>query len=146
MQIREMQICDYQEVYALWENTSGMGLNDIDDSQSGIEKYLLRNPTTCFIAEEKGSIIGSILSGHDGRRGFIYHTAVSVSQRGRGVGSTLVNHVMEALKKEGINKVALVTFSNNLKGNTFWENRGFLIRNDLNYRNKVINNVKRIDT
>ena len=85
MQIRNMLINDYEKVYDLWINTPGMGLNDIDDSREGIEKYLLRNPTTCFVAEKEGSIVGVILSGHDGRRGFIHHTAVCVSARSKGI-------------------------------------------------------------
>lgn len=57
-----------------------MGLNNnLDDSQEGIVKYLVRNPDTCFAATEHGNIIGVILTGHDGRRGYISHTAVSTS-------------------------------------------------------------------
>lgn len=71
MKIRLMTAQDYDAVYQLWLNTPGMGLNNMDDSCEGINKYLQRNPLTCFVAEEKESIIGVILSGHDGRRGFI---------------------------------------------------------------------------
>jgi len=146
MQIRLMSIEDYDAVYQLWLNTPGMGLNTTDDSKEGIHKYLLRNPNTCFAAEEKGEIIGVILSGHDGRRGFIHHTAVKLSERNRGVGSLLVDSAINALKSEGIHKAALVVFAKNDIGNTFWENRGFASREDLNYRNKSISTLKRIDT
>ena len=141
-----MNIDDYSEVYNLWINTPGMGLNTTDDSEAGIKKYLDRNPTTCFVAEDNGGIIGVILSGHDGRRGFIHHTAVKVSERNRGIGSALVDHAMTALKNEGINKVALVVFDKNEIGNAFWEKRGFTCRDDLRYRNKNINELTRIDT
>lgn len=50
MQICKMTIDDYDEVYELWLNTPGMGLNDMDDSKEGIEKYMKRNPNTCFVA------------------------------------------------------------------------------------------------
>ncbi len=146
MKIRKMIIEDYEKVYDLWLNTKGMGLNTSDDSFYGVEKYLKRNPNTCFVAEEDSQIVGVIMSGHDGRRGFIIHTAVKISQRGRGIGSLLVEHAMNALKDEGINKVALVVFSKNKIGNSFWEKRGFLLREDLNYRNKSINELERIDT
>lgn len=69
MQIRTMTIQDYEQVYALWLSTPGMGLNDKDDSPEGIARYLQRNPTTCFVAEENGVVIGALLSGHGGRRG-----------------------------------------------------------------------------
>ena len=146
MKIRKMLISDYENIYDLWLNTPGMGLNDIDDSKEGIEKYLLRNPETCFIAEKSGKIIGVILCGNDGRRGYIHHTAVSITERNQGIGSALLTHAMAALKAEGINKVALVVFARNEIGNKFWENQGFTIREDLNYRNKHINTLIRIDT
>jgi ribosomal protein S18 acetylase RimI-like enzyme len=104
MFIRKMSIADYEEVYQLWINTPGMGLNDLDDSKAGIEMYLNRNPNTCFIAEDDKKIIGVIMSGHDGRRGFIHHTAVVLNKRGQGIGSALVEASMAALRKEGINK------------------------------------------
>lgn len=146
MQIRKMTADDYEGVHNLWLNTPGMGLNNIDDSKDGIEKYLRRNPDTCFVAVKGNKIIGAILSGHDGRRGYIYHTAVSAAERKSGIGTALVEKAMNALKNEGINKVALVVFSKNSLGNRFWENRGFFARNDLNYRNKAINELERIDT
>lgn len=139
MYIRKMTIKDYEDVYELWTNTSGMGMRSIDDSREGIEKYLNRNPETCFIAEEENKIVGVILSGHDGRRGYIYHTSVKETVRNQGLGKALVNEAMEALKAEGINKVALVAFSTNELGNSFWEAQGFEERQDLVYRNKNLN-------
>lgn len=146
MEIRRMTPADYDRVYALWLSTPGMGLNTTDDSQAGIEKYLARNPSTCFVAEEGDEIVGVILSGHDGRRGFIHHTAVKASERNRGIGSALVDRAMEALESEGIQKVALVVFARNQIGNSFWEKRGFSKREDLNYRNRAIRVLTRIDT
>ena len=134
MEIRNMTINDYDEVYNLWINTPGMGLNNIDDSRDGIERYLKRNPETC------------LLSGHDGRRGYIHHTAVAVTERRQGIGKALLNRVLNALEKEGINKVALVAFSKNEIGNRFWEKNGFIVRDDLVYRNKEIKEMVRIDT
>ena len=99
MKIRTMLLSDYDKVYKLWLDTPGMGLNTTDDSETGIKKYLLRNPNTCFVAENDDEIIGVILSGHDGRRGLIYHLAVKASARKQGVGNALLEHATEALKK-----------------------------------------------
>ena len=141
MEIRKLTINDYEEIYELWMSTPGMGLNDIDDSREGIDKYLKRNPNTCFVA-----VVGVILSGHDGRRGYISHTAVSIENRNKGIGSALIDTALKTLKVEGINKVALVVFKHNDIGNTFWERKGFTTREDLNYRNKALTDLKRIDT
>jgi ribosomal protein S18 acetylase RimI-like enzyme len=90
MLISKMTINDYPDVYNLWITTKGMGLNNIDDSKDGIEKYLKRNPDTCFVARENNELIGVIISGHDGRRGFIYHTSVKESERNKGIGKDLL--------------------------------------------------------
>lgn len=146
MKIRLMTIEDYPAVYDLWIHTSGMGLNNMDDTPEGIEKYLKRNPATCFVAEEAEKIIGVIISGHDGRRGFIYHTTVHPAYRKQGIGKALVEHAMHALEQEGIHKAALVVFEKNQLGNAFWENMGFSERTDLIYRNKGIHDIIRMDT
>jgi len=137
---------DYEQVYSLWLNTPNMGLNNLDDSKDGIAKYLARNPDTCFVSEKDDKIIGAILSGHDGRRGYIHHTAVAQSEQRHGVGAALLNAAMTALEREEINKVALVVFCKNEKGNDFWEKQGFTARTDLVYRNKAIADLTRINT
>ena len=146
MTIRKITIEDYEKMYALWLSCKGMGLNDTDDSGEGIKRFLDRNPETCFAACENDNIIGVILAGNDGRRGFIYHTAVSPDCRGRGVGTALVNAALEALKNLGITKTALVVFDRNETGNAFWEKQGFTARNDLVYRNKALVDMVKIDT
>ena len=144
--IRVMSIDDYEGVYDLWIHTPGMGLNTTDDSKEGIKQYIKCNPTSSFVAECDGKIIGGIMAGHDGRRGFIHHTAVLPAYRKQGIARKLVDHAMEALEKEGIHKVSLVAFSKNEIGNAFWERMGFTSREDLTYRNKNIHELKRMDT
>ena len=68
-----MNISDYEAVFNLWSSCSGMGLNDLDDSRDGIERFLQRNPDCCFVAEANKKIAGVVMAGHDGRRGHIYH-------------------------------------------------------------------------
>ena len=144
--IRTMQIEDYDSVYALWISTPGMGLNNLDDSREGIAKYLKRNPTTCFVAEAEGKCVGVIIAGHDGRRGYIYHMAVAEAFRRRGVGTALSERCLAALKEQGIHKVALLAFRRNEAGNAFWERQGFTLREDVNYRNRELTPLVRIDT
>lgn len=146
MNIRIMTIADYDAVYALWLSCKGMGLNNLDDSRDGIERFLERNPETCFVAEDGDRIIGAIMAGNDGRRGYIYHTAVSPDRRREGVAKRLVDTALDALKKLGINKAALVVFERNSDGNAFWESVGFTVRNDLVYRNLALTDMIRTDT
>ena len=144
--IRIMTPDDYDAVHACWMACTCMGLNTIDDSREGITRYLERNPNTCFVDEQEGTITGAILAGHDGRRGYIYHTAVNPAYRRQGIGTALVNAALHALANEGIIKVALVVFSRNDAGNVFWERLGFTARGDLTYRNKALRAITRIDT
>lgn len=146
IQIRIMTIADYDALYDLWLHIPGMGLNTTDDSREGIAQYLKRNPTTCFVAEADGKLIGVIMAGHDGRRGFIYHTAVLPEHRKQGIAMTLVDHAMQALEAEGIHKTALVVFASNELGNGFWEHIGFTKREDLVYRNRNIHPLEKINT
>ncbi|MBP3577808.1 MAG: GNAT family N-acetyltransferase [Lachnospiraceae bacterium] len=146
MNVRTMTINDYEAVYTLWLSCAGMGLNNLDDSWEGIDKFLKRNPDTCFVAENDTGIVGVIIAGNDGRRGYIYHTAVHPEYRKRGIGKALVEQAMEVLKSCGINKTALVVFERNDTGNAFWERMGFAVREDLVYRNKEITKLVRIDT
>ncbi|MDO4312765.1 MAG: GNAT family N-acetyltransferase [Eubacteriales bacterium] len=146
MNIRKMIIDDYDEVYALWMSCAGMGLNNLDDSRDGIDKFIKRNPDTCFVAEIENKIVGAIIVGNDGRRGYIYHTAVNSQYRRQGIARQLVDAAMLALKQCGINKVALVVFDRNENGNDFWQSLGFIVREDLIYRNKAIVEMIRIDT
>ena len=141
MQIRTMKITDYEKVYTLWMSCKNMGFNDIDDSKEGISRFLERNPNTSFVAIENEKLIGIILGGHDGRRGYIYHLSVNENYRKNGIGSELVKNCLESFKQEKISKVALLVFKYNEVGNLFWEKQGFILREDINYRNVV-----RIDT
>ena len=146
MEIRLCTIDDYPSIYALWMATPGMGLNDIDDSEAGITQFLNRNPNTCFVALIDNEVVGVILAGHDGRRALIYHLAVSLDHRNKGIGTALVEKTMAALRDEGIKKVALVVFKKNEIGNAFWTSLGFDARDDLVYRNKALAELQRIDT
>lgn len=143
IEIRTMTPADYPGAAALWNAAPGMGLRALDDSEAGIAKYLRRNPTTSFVALQGGQLIGCILAGHDGRRGYIHHTAVAREYQGLGIGRALVEHALEALGREGIHKAALVVFADNGQGNGFWEKLGFTCREDLVYRNRSLNEENR---
>lgn len=137
--VRLMTIADYEQVYALWMRIKGFSMRSIDDSQAGVAKFLQRNPTTSVVAIEDGRVVGAILCGHDGRRGCLYHVCVDPDYRRRGIGKAMVVFCMDALKKEGINKVSLIAFTKNDVGNAFWHNVGWKQREDLNYYDFVLN-------
>ena len=139
--VRKVTISDYDAIFALWNATeqSRRALNPVDDSREGIERYLNRNPNTCFLAEQDGRVIGVILTGHDGRRAIIHHMCVHPDCRRQGIAGHLVSLAEEALQKEGIQKIFGLVFKDNEPANAFWESRGYSLRTNLNYRNKSLN-------
>jgi ribosomal protein S18 acetylase RimI-like enzyme len=137
--IRTMTMEDYDGVYALWTKIRGFGLRSVDDSREGIDRFLKRNPSTSVVAVEDGKVVGSILCGHDGRRGCLYHVCVDEDYRRRGIGKAMVVRAMEELKREHINKVCLIAFTRNDIGNAFWNTIGWTKRLDLNYYDFVLN-------
>ena len=137
--VRIMTIEDYEGVYALWKKIKGFGIRSIDDSKEGVARFLKRNPTTSVVAEKDGRIVGSILCGHDGRRGCLYHVCVDEDYRRHGIGKRMVVFAMKALKEEKINKVSLIAFTENDIGNAFWNKIGWTEREDLNYYDFTLN-------
>jgi len=139
MTIRTMTIEDYEGVYDLWMTIKGFAIRSIDDSKTGVLRFLKRNPTTSVVAVDNGRIVGSILCGHDGRRGCLYHVCVHEDYRMRGIGKSMVVHCMQELEKEHISKVSLIAFTKNDIGNAFWKEIGWTKREDLNYYDFVLN-------
>jgi len=130
MQYRVMVMSDYENIIALWQKSSGVQLRDAD-SQAGIEKYLKRNPDLSFVCENEGRLLGTIMAGHDGKRGYVQHLAVDESSRGRGIGNQLILRCLDVLKSEGILKSHIHVLDNNRSAQSYWHNRGWQARTDL---------------
>lgn len=137
--VRPMKIEDYENVYALWNSIPGFAIRSIDDSKEGVARFLKRNPDTSVVAVKDDKVVGAILCGNDGRRGCFYHVCVDKDYRRHGIGKDMVVHCMNALKKEGINKVSLIAFTKNDVGNAFWKSIGWTKREDLNYYDFTLN-------
>jgi N-acetylglutamate synthase len=133
----------YEEVIFLWKQCDGIGLSDAD-SRGSIQAYLERNPGMSFVASENSNIIGAILCGHDGRRGYIHHLAVSAEYRRQGLGHGLVEKSLSVLQAVGIQKCHLFIFNNNTSGIKFWENIGWTYRKDINVISKTIEQADKL--
>lgn len=131
-QLEPLSLHDYPEIIAFWRTTPGVGLSTAD-SREGIARYLARNPESSFQLRSGGRIVGTILGGHDGRRGFLHHLAVAAEHRKRGLARRLVVAALTALRREGIEKCHLMVFANNLEGQAFWRHLGWSLREDLRF-------------
>ncbi len=120
----------YDAVFGLWTACEGVGLSDAD-SRPNIERFLLRNPGMSFVARDGEVIIGAILAGHDGRRGYLHHLAVHPEYRRRGIGHLLFETALDALRAAGIKKCHGFVFRDNVRGLDFWRAVGWTVREDV---------------
>jgi ribosomal protein S18 acetylase RimI-like enzyme len=125
-----MTIDDYPRVYALWEKTEGVGLSNADDREN-IAQFLYRNPGTSFVAYEGDRLVGVVLCGNDGRRGYIHHLAVANTHFQQGIGSQLVENCLKKLAQINIHKCHLFVFVDNQGAIDFWEKIGWEQRGEL---------------
>lgn len=146
--IRTMTKSDYKAAYKLWESIHGFGLLSVDDRESNVTAFLERNPNLSVVAIKDGEIVGTILCGHDGRRGYFYHVCVREDLRRRGIGKAMSVACMRALKDIGINCVNLYTYKKNTIGNSFWNKEGYHLRDDYNSYDFMLNeeNITRFNS
>jgi N-acetylglutamate synthase len=127
---KEMVIEDYDQVYKLWQETEGIGLSEAD-SKKDILKFLERNNGLSFVCTYNEEVIGTVLVGHDGRRGYIYHLAISLEYRMKGIAKELMLKCLKRLREEGIDKCHLFVFKDNELGKRFWMKTGWIKREDI---------------
>jgi putative acetyltransferase len=125
-----MTIEDYDRVTALWRSSEGIGLSSTDARES-IARFLDRNPGLSFVAEDRQALVGAVLCGHDGRRGYIYHLAIDRSHRTRGLGAALARRCLSALRDAGIDKCHIFVFRDNDAARAFWRRVSWEERGDL---------------
>ena len=121
---------DYDEVMALWSCTEGLTLREVD-SREAIGRYLARNPGLSLVARDDGQLVGAVLTGTDGRRGYRQHLAVAPSHRGRGLGRALAERAVGALRAVGIRKCHLMVRQENADARAFWTRLGWNERADI---------------
>ena len=127
--IRQMALDDYEHAYALWRATDGICLDE-EDGPDGIALYLRRNQGFCFVATVNKQLVGTVLCGHEGRRGILRHLVVSPDFRGKGIARDLINHCRSALARAGIRKCNTFVLDSNVAGRQFWEHMGWRLHED----------------
>ncbi|HKY55034.1 MAG TPA: GNAT family acetyltransferase [Anaerolineales bacterium] len=126
VQIREFKFpSDYEQVIDLWRSIEkGVHLGR-SDTLAEIEKKISRDSDLFLVAESEGTIIGAVMGGFDGRRGLIYHLAVSTAFRGQGIGSYLMDEIESRLRAKGCLKCYLLITVDNLDVADYYQKRGW---------------------
>lgn len=128
--IRPMSIADYDAVIELMQQTPGISFRDADSRES-TARYLERNPGLSFVCEADRQLVGSVMSGHDGRRGYLQHLVVLPVYRRQGIANALVEHCLSELEKLGIHKCHIDVFKTNDLASAYWESQGWTLRTDI---------------
>jgi putative acetyltransferase len=134
---RALTIADYDGVRRLWQNTEGVGLNE-SDRRENIASFLDRNPDLSRVAVGGDEIVGAVLCGHDGRRGYLHHLAVAKTHRRLGIGKQLVAACLADLARQGISKCNIFLFADNAVGEAFWQHHGWAKRAGLQVMQKSL--------
>lgn len=125
-----LQEDDYSKLLNLWEVAGWIDVRQTETPEA-LAKFLSRNPACNFAAYAGTRLVGAVLAGHDGWRGYLYHMAVEPDYRGRGIGTQLVSAAVGAIKREGIPKVHCLVKRDNVVAQQFWAACGFELRNEL---------------
>ncbi|UDF34994.1 UNVERIFIED_ORG: GNAT family N-acetyltransferase [Shinella sp. XGS7] len=130
--IRPMTPEDYDAVLQLMADTPGVTVRDADSAEA-TARYLARNPGLSFVAQgsEGGRLLGCIMSGHDGRRGYLQHLVVRPELRRQGIANRLVEHCLQGLAALGIQKSHVDVFRSNELAQAFWSGQGWQRRDDI---------------
>jgi ribosomal protein S18 acetylase RimI-like enzyme len=121
---REFLISDYGAALELWERVEGLEIAEGDDRES-VVCFLARNPGLSRVAIDGSAIVGVVLCGHDGRRGYIYHLAVDPLYQARGLGKRLMDECLDGLRKAGLKRALILVANDNPRGRKFWSRHGW---------------------
>lgn len=136
-EISEMTPVDLPDVLAFWATIDGVGLNE-SDTLDNLDAYLVRNVGLSLVVRDAGRIIGAVLCGHDGRRGYLHHLAVAQAHRRQQIGTAIVDRCLSSLAMLGIQKCNIFVYANNDDGAAFWQKTGWHDRGDLKIMQRQI--------
>jgi ribosomal protein S18 acetylase RimI-like enzyme len=129
VQVREFQIGDYDVVLKLWKE-AGLVLRPGDDLKD-IRLKLQRDPDLFLVATEGTEVVGCVMGGWDGRRGWIYHLAVKPTRQRQGVAKSLVGELEARLAGKGAKKVNAQIYRSNTVSLSFFNACGYGVHSDL---------------
>ena len=122
--VRSYQPTDQEPLVLLWARVFP------DDPARNQPDLMIRNklrvqPELLLVAEAEGELVGAVMAGFDGTRGWIYHLAVLPEFRGRGIGTALVREAEEELAGLGCLKINLQVRAENADVVEFYRTAGY---------------------
>jgi ribosomal protein S18 acetylase RimI-like enzyme len=126
MEIRTYHGSDESAVIALWNRVLAPNAPH-NDPATNIRKKLEVDKELFFVATVEDCVVGTVMGGYDGHRGWIYSVAVDPDFQRHGIGSALIRYVEEALVQRGCLKVNLQVRATNEDVIAFYAKLGFAI-------------------
>jgi ribosomal protein S18 acetylase RimI-like enzyme len=142
--IREFRHTDYDGAAELWRKTENIGMSSAA-AEENIRDFLERNPANSFVAVAEGKIAGTVLGGHDGRRGYLYHLAVDPGYRNSGIGKKMAAAATDRLRSLGIGKCHIMIYKKNAFGRKIWRRLGWELRRDVDIMSLQLSQEHRTD-
>ena len=136
MEIRPYQDQDKAGLLALWEEIFPAG-SPHNDPQTSLENKLRVDRDLLFVALIDDVVIGSVMGGYDGHRGWIYSLAVSPPLRRQGIASALMHTIEEKIKSLGCLKLNLQVVASNDEVVAFYEELGFIVEERISMGKKL---------
>ena len=115
------------QVAALWKETFVYYTSAHNQPQLSIDKKVAVDDCLFFVATDGDAMVGTIMAGYDGHRGWIYSLAVAPTHRRQGIGSRLVAHAERALTSLGCVKINLQVMEGNESVAAFYESLGYMV-------------------
>ncbi|HSH00537.1 MAG TPA: GNAT family acetyltransferase, partial [candidate division Zixibacteria bacterium] len=122
--IRNYTEQDHDDVVRVWREQLEQSRPHHDVGLS-IDRKVVYQPEFFFVAVADGKVIGTVMGGYDGHRGWLYSVAVTDEYQRQGVATRLVLHVEEAMRKLGCVKINLQVMPQNTDAIAFWEALGW---------------------
>lgn len=126
MNIRPYQESDFESVSTLWDEVFPNNPSH-SSPKLVISQKLAVQPELFFITELNFVIIGTVMAGYDGHRGWLYTVAVSPHYQRQGIGSKLVRHAEKVLIAMGCLKINLQVRVSNVEVVEFYRKLGYLV-------------------
>jgi ribosomal protein S18 acetylase RimI-like enzyme len=123
--IRAYQASDLETLVALW-STVGL-VRPWNDPVSDIERKVVSDPTNLLVLEHGTSLIGSVMVGYEGHRGWINYLAVHPDRRREGLGRLLMDEAERRLRRQGCAKVNLQVRTSNRSAVQFYRRLGYTV-------------------
>ncbi|MCX6284730.1 MAG: GNAT family N-acetyltransferase [Bacteroidetes bacterium] len=130
IEFRLMEVSDIPASIELWKSMKGLAIRGSDNIRD-LTDHVNMNPKHNFVASSDGQLIGTVLGGFDGRRGYIYHLAVHESFRRKNIAKELMDKCFQSFKEINVSKCHMMVLKDNTEAQEFYKQIGCELRTEL---------------